>query len=123
MYQPEAYAASLAFMIISMICWGSWANTMKLTAGYAFQLFYSDYVIGIVVGSLLWGLTLGSLGGGDLSFLNNIRQTDSQHILFASRAGPSSTLPTCSWSPPSTSQDWRWRFRSGSGWRSPWASF
>jgi glucose uptake protein len=87
MYQPEAYAASLAFMLISMICWGSWANTMKLTAGYAFQLFYWDYVIGIVVGSLLWGLTLGSLGGGDLSFFHNIRQTDSLHILFAIAGG------------------------------------
>src|ERR1700730_1955456 len=87
MYQPEAYVASLAFMIISMICWGSWANTMKLTAGYAFQLFYWDYVIGIVVGSLLWGLTLGSLGGGDLSFFHNIGQTDSQHILFAIAGG------------------------------------
>jgi glucose uptake protein len=87
MYQPEAYAAALAFMITSMICWGSWANTMKLTAGYPFQLFYWDYVIGIVVGSLAWGLTLGSLGGGDLSFLSNIRSADSQHILFAIAGG------------------------------------
>src|ERR1700730_2773761 len=87
MYQPEAYVAALAFMVTSMICWGSWANTMKLTAGYAFQLFYWDYVIGIVVGSLAWGLTLGSMGGGDLSFLNNIRGADSQHILFAIAGG------------------------------------
>lgn len=87
MYQPEAYGAALAFMIISMICWGSWANTMKLTQGYAFQLFYWDYIIGIVLGSVLWGLTLGSLGGGEASFLSNIHQTDSTHILFALAGG------------------------------------
>src|SRR4029077_9685774 len=87
MYQPEVYVVALAFMIASMVCWGSWANTMKLTAGYPFQLFYWDYVIGIVVGSLGWGLTLGSVGGGPLSFLNNIRQADEQHILFAIAGG------------------------------------
>ena len=87
MYQPEAYGIALSFMIISMICWGSWANTMKLTAGYAFQLFYWDYVIGIVLGSLLWGLTLGSWGGGSSSFMNSIHQADSSHILFAVAGG------------------------------------
>jgi glucose uptake protein len=86
-YQPEAYAAALAFMIISMICWGSWANTMKLTAGYAFQLFYWDYVMGIILGSLLWGVTLGSMGGGSLSFLSNIYQSDARHIRFAMAGG------------------------------------
>jgi glucose uptake protein len=87
MYQPEDYSAALIFMIISMICWGSWANTMKLTAGYAFQLFYWDYVIGIVLGSILWGFTLGSVGCGELSFLNNIQQSDLRHILFAPAGG------------------------------------
>src|SRR5215469_17080844 len=87
MYQPDVYGTALLFMIVSMICWGSWANTMKLTAGYAFQLFYWDYVIGIILGSLLWGRTLGSMGGGDLSFLNNIHQTDVRHILFAMAGG------------------------------------
>ncbi|HYM78629.1 MAG TPA: GRP family sugar transporter [Candidatus Dormibacteraeota bacterium] len=87
MYQPEAYAVALAFMITSMICWGSWANTMKLTAGYAFQLFYWDYVIGVVLGSLLWGLTLGSWGGGPLSFVSNIQQADGTHMLYAIAGG------------------------------------
>ena len=87
MYQPEAYVAALVFMVTSMLCWGSWANTMKLTPGYAFQLFYWDYVIGIVLGSLGWGLTLGNWGGGELSFLSNISQADSGHILFAMAGG------------------------------------
>ncbi len=83
MYQPEAYGIALLFMIGSMMCWGSWANTMKLTPGWAFQLFYWDYVIGIIVASLIWGLTLGSVGGGELSFFTNIRSADSTHIVFA----------------------------------------
>ncbi len=87
MYQPEAYAIALAFMITSMICWGSWANTMKLTAGYAFQLFYWDYVIGILLGSVFWGLTLGSVGSGPLAFASNIRQADLTHILYAMAGG------------------------------------
>jgi glucose uptake protein len=87
MYQPEAYGIALLFMIISMLCWGSWANTMKLTAGYAFQLFYWDYVIGIFLGSIVWGFTLGNWGGGDISLLRNISQADSQHMLFAIAGG------------------------------------
>ena len=79
MYQPETYLLSLSFMILTMLCWGSWANTMKLAPGYAFQLFYWDYVIGIVAGSLVWGLTLGNWGGGGLSFLSNIHQADTRH--------------------------------------------
>jgi glucose uptake protein len=87
MYQPQAYAAVLLFMITSMLCWGSWANTRKLTTGYSFSLFYWDYVIGILFGTLLWGFTLGSLGGGPLSFLANLRAADSGHALYAIAGG------------------------------------
>ncbi len=87
MYQPEAYGIALLFMIVSMLCWGSWANTMKLTPGWPFQLFYWDYVVGIIAASLLWGFTLGSAGGGELSFLSNIGGADATHIIYALLGG------------------------------------
>lgn len=87
MYQPEVYWISLLFMLLSTLCWGSWANTMKLTPGYGFQLFYWDYVAGVLLGSLCWGLTLGNLGGGSLSFVANISGTDMRHILLAVSGG------------------------------------
>jgi len=86
-YQPQAYSLVLLFMITSMLCWGSWANTRKLTAGYPFSLFYWDYVIGILIGSLLWGFTLGSIGDAHLSFIANLRGTDATHLLFAVAGG------------------------------------
>jgi glucose uptake protein len=86
-YQPQAYSIVLLFMLASMLCWGSWANTRKLTAGYPFSLFYWDYVAGILVGSLLWGFTLGSVGNDSASFLANLRAADSTHLLYAISGG------------------------------------
>ncbi len=87
MYQPEAYGIALLFMIGSMLCWGSWANTMKLAPGYAFQLFYWDYVVGIIVASLVWGVSLGTAGGGEASFFNNLRGADATHLGYGLLAG------------------------------------
>ncbi len=70
-------------MLVSMFCWGSWANTVKLSPGYRFQLFYWDYVIGLVLGALAWGMTLGSLGVSGLSFFSDVHQANFHNILLA----------------------------------------
>lgn len=64
MYQPETYGAALGLMLVSMLAWGSWANTMKLTPRWPFQAFYWDYVMGIVLVCLAWGAVLGGPGYG-----------------------------------------------------------
>lgn len=87
MYQPETYAVSLAFMVITMLCWGSWANTVKLCPGYRFQLFYWDYVVGLILGALLWGLSLGTFGLVGPHFIADIQVTDGHHILLAMVGG------------------------------------
>src|SRR5690242_496775 len=87
MYQPEAYFVALAFMVGSMLCWGSWANTMKLTPGWPFQLFYWDYVVGILVATFLWGITLGSAGSSGLKFFADLAHTDRLHLLYALSGG------------------------------------
>jgi len=46
---------------------------MKLTPGYPFQLFYWDYVIGIALGSLAWGFTLGKPGWRRALFFEQYR--------------------------------------------------
>lgn len=87
MYQPETYAIALFFMITSMVCWGSWANTVKLAPGYRFQLFYWDYVIGLLIGAFAWGVSLGSLGTTGRPFFSDFLQADSSHMLFAILGG------------------------------------
>jgi glucose uptake protein len=73
----------MVMMITSTICWGSWANTYKLTKGYRFELFYWDYAVGIFLISLLYALTLGSIGNDASSFMNNVRAADGSNIVYA----------------------------------------
>jgi glucose uptake protein len=87
MYQPQLYGIALSFMVVSMLCWGSWANTLKLCPGYRFQLFYWDYVIGLFAGALAWGLTLGSMGTSGYSFFTDIAHADMHHAWLAFAGG------------------------------------
>jgi glucose uptake protein len=87
MYQPEIYGIVLSFMIITMLCWGSWANTLKLCPGFRFQLFYWDYVIGLLAGAFIWGITLGSLGGTGKPFFADIATANAHSALLALMGG------------------------------------
>src|ERR1700755_452169 len=83
MFLPETYQVTLALMVLSMLCWGSWANTLKLCPNFRFQLFYWDYSIGLFGGAILLGLTAGSLGHTPPAFMAAIAQTSFSTILWA----------------------------------------
>ncbi len=84
MFIIENYSTAIVFCIITMLCWGSWANTQKLAAStWRFELFYWDYVFGILLVSLLFAFTLGSHGSGGRSFMEDIPQADRHNIFSA----------------------------------------
>jgi len=87
MFLPATFTAALLMTILCTCCWGSWANTFKLTKNYRFELFYWDYAVGILLISLLFAFTLGSAGGGPYSFLQNLRQADGICLLYALAGG------------------------------------
>ena len=63
MFVLQSYAWAVVFCVITMFCWGSWANTRKLArADWRFELFYWDYVLGVLLVALAFGVTLGSSG-------------------------------------------------------------
>ena len=84
MFIIENYSVAVIFTIITMLCWGSWANTQKLTNNnWRFETFYWDYVLGIVFMSLIFAFTLGSTGECGRSFLADFQQADSQNVQSA----------------------------------------
>ena len=81
MFIVESYPLAVALCVITMLCWGSWANTQKLASRqWSFQLFYWDYAIGVFLWSLLLAFTLGSHGGGGRGYLDDLLQADSRWL-------------------------------------------
>lgn len=71
-----------------MLCWGSWANTQKLASKkWGFPLFYWDYTLGVILLSLVFGLTLGSTGDTGQAFLPNLGQASLNAIFYAILGG------------------------------------
>jgi glucose uptake protein len=87
MLLPQTYQAALFLMILSMLCWGSWANTLKLCPRYRFQLFYWDYAIGMALGAIALGLTAGSLGHTGTPLIPDMAQTAPVLIFYAAFGG------------------------------------
>src|SRR5271165_123768 len=81
MFILQSYPLAVVFCIITMFCWGSWANTQKLARrGWRFELFYWDYTIGVLLLSLILGFTLGSSGPDGRSFLADLSQASHSSI-------------------------------------------
>ncbi|HNR41325.1 MAG TPA: multidrug DMT transporter permease [Bacteroidales bacterium] len=88
MFIPQSYSLAVVLCIVTMLCWGSWGNTQKLSGkSWRFELFYWDYVIGILLFSLLLGFTLGSSGTQGRSFAADIGQAESANIFRAIAGG------------------------------------
>ena len=82
MYFCDNYALAVVFCVVTMFCWGSWGNTQKLAGKtWRYELFYWDYVIGVVLFALVSGLTAGSIGANsDWGFVANLKQASAGNL-------------------------------------------
>jgi len=88
MFIVNSYSLAIFFCFITMLCWGSWGNTQKLAAKtWRYELFYWDYVIGVLLFSIISAFTLGSIGAEGRPFLQDLAQADSANIWSAAIGG------------------------------------
>ena len=82
MFIVHSYLLAVVFCFITMLCWGSWGNTQKLAGKtWRYELFYWDYVIGMVLFALLLGLTMGSIGEQGRPFVEDLMQANARGVL------------------------------------------
>ena len=73
MYIVDSYSLAVVFCIITMLGWGSLANTLKMTKKeWGFPLYYWDYSIGLVLTTLIFGVSFGSIGTAGRSFFSDL---------------------------------------------------
>lgn len=88
MFIVENYGLAIALCVVTMLCWGSWANTTKLTTKtWRFELLYWDYGFGILLTTLILAFTLGSNGSEGRAFIDDIKQADNSSFLSAFAGG------------------------------------
>ncbi|MEQ1799092.1 MAG: multidrug DMT transporter permease, partial [Lacibacter sp.] len=88
MFIVENYSLAIALCVVTMLCWGSWANTTKLTTKtWRFELLYWDYGFGILLTTLILAFTLGSNGTEGRAFIDDIKQADNGSFISAFAGG------------------------------------
>ena len=84
MFIINSYSLAVIFCFITMLCWGSWANTSKVSSDkWPFPMFYWDYSLGMILMTVIYGLTMGSIGDSGRSFISDLQQADSGSISSA----------------------------------------
>ena len=80
---------AILLCVITMLGWGSWANTQKLAgkSHWPFQLYYWDYAWGVFLFSLLFAFTAGSIGGQGQPALSNFHTASASAIGSALLSG------------------------------------
>ncbi|HTS77325.1 MAG TPA: hypothetical protein VMG40_14025 [Bryobacteraceae bacterium] len=87
MLLPTTYLGALLLLIGSMLCWGSWANTQKLSGKWRFELFYYDYSIGTVICAVVAAFTLGQILPKELTFSDNLLIAAKRQMAWEVAAG------------------------------------
>ena len=77
MFIVQSYTLAIVFCVVTMLCWGSWGNTQKLASRtWRYEFFYWDYVIGVLLFSVISAFTLGSIGSEGRSFIPDLMQAE-----------------------------------------------
>jgi glucose uptake protein len=84
---PHSYGLALMLTILTMFCWGSWANALKFAKGWRFELLYYDYSIGVALCALVAGLTFGTLGPDGHPFMGDLTQAGGINIFYGFLGG------------------------------------
>ena len=88
MFVLTNYPLAVVFCFITMLCWGSWANTQKLAGKtWRFELFYWDYVFGVFLMAVIFAFTMGSFGTAGRGFFADVAQADLKNIGSAMLGG------------------------------------
>jgi glucose uptake protein len=87
MILPSTYAAALLLTILTMLCWGSWANTLKLSGKWRFELFYFDYAFGVLLASVIAAYTFGTFGYDGFLFMDDLMRAGKRNMALGFAGG------------------------------------
>src|SRR6476620_11164453 len=94
MFVVNSLSVAIAFCVLTMLGWGSWANTQKLAGKekWPFELFYWDYAIGVFLFGIVFSHNFGSLGSAGPTAVENLPAAAARYLVPALISGASFNL-------------------------------
>ena len=87
MLLPASQAATLALLLISLVFWGIWANTLKLAGKWRFELYLYDFALGFALLAVVAAFTGGTLASSELTFQENFLVASYRNVAYVLVAG------------------------------------
>ena len=89
MFLIDEPSTAILFCIITMLGWGSWANTQKMAGKekWPFELYYWDYALGVLVLAIVLFFTLGQSGARGMVGTQNLAQASGAALAKAFLSG------------------------------------
>ena len=87
MILPTTATAVWILAIVSLLCLGSWANTLKLAGNWRLEYFYCDFVVGILLCAGVAALALGSGRAEELTVSDNLLLVGYRKMAWALGSG------------------------------------
>ena len=87
MILPSTYSEAILCLVIALLCLGSWANLLKNSGKWRYELFYLDFSLGVGLVAVLAAFTLGSLNSKELTFQDNLLIAGYRKVAYAAAAG------------------------------------
>jgi glucose uptake protein len=89
MFIVDNQAVAFLLCVVTMLGWGSWANTQKLAGKerWPFALYYWDYAFGVALLGLVFCFTLGNFGSAGSSAVANLHTASVGSLLRALASG------------------------------------
>ena len=84
MFIVDSFNVAIMMCVITMICWGSHANMLKMQSkGYSYSYYYWDQAIGYLILPLILAFTIGSIGDKGEAFIPNLLNADLSTWMWA----------------------------------------
>ena len=89
MFSIHNQAIAVSLCVLTMMGWGSWANTLKMSGKrkWPFELYYWDYALGMVATCFAIALSLGSHGSTGTDAFSSLAQAGQSALWAAFLAG------------------------------------
>lgn len=89
MFVVTSLPVAILFCVFTMLGWGSWANTQKLSGKekWRFELYYWDYAIGVFLFGLVFAHTFGSFGSAGMRAVENMHSAAFRFVIPAVVSG------------------------------------